>query len=683
MAFLVSPGVEVNEIDLTGIVPAVSTSIGGYAGHFDWGPVGDLVNLSDEGQMANYFGTPSVENIVSFLTASTFLRYGNTLLVSRAIGVDAVNATDGTDEHLFKNIENFEKDFLPANLNDHFYARYPGVYGNSLQVQVLSATSDTRHNITKIYIGGTEGDETVLLDIEGDAIADNSEIAIRQVRSSLDWVNEILNSAASFYIEATATPGQYLLLSSPSIPETSEGANDEVDSVPYNPAANFTVALTDEVLCPTVNNGFGYVPPQAANFESTFKRSPGTSAWAELRGVANDEIHVLVIDEDGSFSGTPGTILERWENLSVIPGATYSEGGSMYYRDVINNGSNYIIANSVAGEIVTGADNADLSGLTISAGTDLIGSIWIGSLTLGNNGTNDAGNVYDALELFADAETLDVNLLFAENDDADQITIANRLIRLAEGRKDCVVFISPDLKVASLSNDDAMLDDIISKFDRLASSNYVVFDSTPLYIYSKYQDKYYWVPGSGSMAGLCARTDDVRDPWWSPAGYDRGQLLGVAKIAYNPQQAHRDALYKARINPIVSFPGEGIMLYGDKTAQAKPSAFDRINVRRLFITLEKAIATAAKYQLFEFNDEFTRAQFVNMVAPYLRDIQGRRGITDFIVVCDGSNNTGEVIDSNRFIADIYIKPARAINFITLNFVATRTGVEFSEVIGKF
>ena len=216
----------------------------------------------------------------------------------------------------------------------------------------------------------------------------------------------------------------------------------------------------------------------------------------------------------------------------------------------------------------------------------------------------------------------------------------------------------------------------------ITSTSYAVLDSTAIYTYNKYADKYIWIPACGHVAGLCANTDDVAEPWFSPAGYNRGQLLGITKLAYNPKQAERDELYKARINPIVSFPGQGTILFGDKTAQAKPSAFDRINVRRLFIVLEKAIATAAKYQLFELNDQFTRAMFRNMTEPFLRDIKGRRGVTDFLVVCDETNNTGEVIDTNRFVADIYIKPARSINFITLNFIATRTGVEFSEIVGK-
>ena len=283
--------------------------------------------------------------------------------------------------------------------------------------------------------------------------------------------------------------------------------------------------------------------------------------------------------------------------------------------------------------------------------------------------------------MFDDAETIDVNLLIGpETAAADDVTMANYMIAIAEGRKDCVAFVSP--AVAETVNNATAATDVKAWADALTSSSYAVIDSTALYVYDKYNDVYRWIVASGAVAGLCANTDNVADAWFSPAGFTRGQILGVTKIAFNPKKAARDDLYKARVNPIVSFPGEGIVLFGDKTAQSKPSAFDRINVRRLFITLEKAVATAAKFQLFEFNDEFTRAQFRNLVEPFLRDVKGRRGITDFAVICDATNNTGAVIDGNRFVADIYIKPARSINFITLNFIATRTGVEFSEIIGQ-
>ena len=281
--------------------------------------------------------------------------------------------------------------------------------------------------------------------------------------------------------------------------------------------------------------------------------------------------------------------------------------------------------------------------------------------------------------MLGDAETVDVNLLFGITEGSDT-GVPQALLATATDRKDCVAFVSPS--ITDTVGNTAPAEAVKTFADQLTSTSYGVIDSTALKVYDKYNDVYRWIPACGHIAGLCANTDNVADAWFSPAGFTRGQLLGVTKLAFNPSQADRDTLYKARVNPIAAFPGQGIVLYGDKTAQAKPSAFDRINVRRLFIVLEKAISTAAKYQLFEFNDEFTRAMFRNMVEPFLRDIKGRRGITDFAVVCDATNNTGQIIDSNQFVADIYIKPARSINFITLNFIATRTGVEFSEIVGQ-
>jgi len=448
---------------------------------------------------------------------------------------------------------------------------------------------------------------------------------------------------------------------------------------------------------------------------NVFNNDPGTSTWATDRGVRYDEVNIVVIDEDGDISGTPDTILETYEGVSIIKDAKKSDGTSNFVCDVINRNSNYvrIPENAFSGvfeiegdsdglgdssvavafgltlaEILAEADSdsehslsdsdreVDIRTTAITATDDLQFS-----LTGGVDGTSTTATdseIIDALQLFADPERIDINLLFSQTavDEDSQNNIADEIQLICETRKDCIGFVSPNTGVsAGATNIKSFFDDNVS------SSSYLVLDSSPLLVYNRYADENVYIPACGHMAGLCARTDDTNDPWFSPAGFNRGQLLGVTKVKFNPKQADRDLLYKARINPIVSFPGEGIVLFGDKTAQTKPSAFDRINVRRLFIVLEKAISTAAKYQLFELNDEFTRAMFRNMVEPFLRDVKGRRGITDFLVICDETNNTGEVIDGNRFVADIYIKPARSINFITLNFIATRTGVEFSEIAG--
>ena len=301
-----------------------------------------------------------------------------------------------------------------------------------------------------------------------------------------------------------------------------------------------------------------------------------------------------------------------------------------------------------------------------------------------SGGTDDntptTGEIAAGFDLLEDAETVDVNLLFAAPDVDGQEAIAEDLISIANARKDCMAFISPPID--DTVNTSTAAANVKAFADGLTSTSYASCDSSAVYVYDKYNDVYRYIGASGHMAGLCANTDTVADSWFSPAGVNRGQLLGITKLAFNPKKADRDTLYKARVNPLVSLPGQGTLLFGDKTLLSRPSAFDRINVRRLFIALEKAISTAAKAQLFEFNDEFTRAQFRNLVEPFLRDVKGRRGLSDFQVICDTTNNTSSVIDGNKFVADIFIKPSRSINFITLNFVATRSGVEFSEIAGS-
>jgi phage tail sheath protein FI len=389
-----------------------------------------------------------------------------------------------------------------------------------------------------------------------------------------------------------------------------------------------------------------------------------------------DELHVAVIDEDGLISGTAGTVLESFAFMSQGSDAKKSDGTSNYYVDVINNNSEYIrwmdhpSALSNAGAVLSGA--ASIAGSNSAIDNSLSGGV--------DGNTPTAGNIASGFDLLEDAETVDVNLLFAFPDANGATTIASDLISIAAARKDCMAFVSPPIEDTVGTSTPAA--DVKAFADALNSSSYASCDSTALYVYDKYNDTYRYIGAAGHIAGLCAGTDKTNDAWFSPAGVTRGQLFGVTKLAFNPKQADRDTLYKARVNPVVSLPGQGTLLFGDKTLLSKPSAFDRINVRRLFNTLEKAIATAAKAQLFEFNDEFTRAQFKNAVEPFLREVKGRRGLTDFLVVCDTTNNTGNVIDTNKFIADIYIKPARSINFITLNFVATRTGVDFSEIAGS-
>ena len=385
-------------------------------------------------------------------------------------------------------------------------------------------------------------------------------------------------------------------------------------------------------------------------------------------------MHVIVVDEDGAWTGEQGAVLEKFAFVSKAADAKRSDGSSMYYKDVINNTSKYI----------WWADHTTIRLTGTAWGTNAQGSTFANlqhavQISLHGGVSADAptaGNIQSALATFANDEAYDISLL--PLGEADTATVNFAIGSVADVRKDCVVFASPEMSdvVDNIGSEAA---DVTAFRDTLTSSSYAVLDSGWKYQYDRYNDKYRWVPLNGDTAGLAVRTDFVADPWFSPAGFNRGQVKNVVKLAYSPSKTDRDTLYKKGVNPVVSFPGQGTVLFGDKTLLAKPSAFDRINVRRLFIVLEKAIATAAKFQLFEFNDAFTRAQFSNLVEPFLRDVQGRRGITDFKVVCDETNNTGQVIDRNEFVADIFVKPARAINFIQLNFIATRTGISFEEV----
>jgi hypothetical protein len=408
-------------------------------------------------------------------------------------------------------------------------------------------------------------------------------------------------------------------------------------------------------------------------YADQFGVAPGTSSYVTDKGGSGDEMHIIVIDEDGKFSGTANTVLEKYAFVSKASDAISDTGESNFYKTVLNEQSQYVwwMAHQ------PGSSNwgTAVSGTTYTS----LNNAWYSSLSAGANGTIGNSEIVTAYGFFANPDVVDISLLISGPGNA---TVATSLISLVDTRKDCLVFLSPT-KASVVNNANNEATSILAYRASLSSSSYAVLDSGYKYQFDKYNNVYRYVPLNGDVAGTCARTDLDRDPWFSPGGLNRGAIKNVIKLAYNPSKAERDNLYVQGINPVVSFQGEGTVLFGDKTMLAKPSAFDRINVRRLFIVLEKSIARAARSTLFEFNDQFTRAQFVNLVEPFLRDVQGRRGITDFRVVCDTTNNTPEVIDSNRFVGDIYIKPARSINFIQLNFVAVRTGVSFDEIVGRF
>ena len=603
MPFQVSPGVNVSEVDLTTVIPAVSTSIGAFAGQFNWGPVEVPTLVTSEVDLVDQFGKPNNNNYVDFYTAANFLSYSNALRVVRVYDNDTGGTRNAqetgatgtaTDPGLIiKNDKHFDSGLTTSNT---FYAKYPGQLGNQLTVELCDH----------------------------------------------------------------------------------KGSNDSVmvDGAP-------------------LNSGFANWWPN-----TYFSDAPGTSPYAAARGSANDELHIAIIDSPlGHFSGSANAVLEIYPFLSKASDAKTDSGDANFFKTVINNKSKYIRVGD-ADAATGGANYGGAAADSLTFGNTATG-VFSRRLSGGVDGTQAAGawaagDYQRGYDLFTDTDQEDISLILAGEggscSDSDRDTNISYVIDMSTTRKDTVAFYSPlssDVVDAATASD--ALNNIVGTsptsgfrtYRTNKNTSYAFMDSGWKYQYDKYNDVYRWVPLNGDIAGLAARTDNQRDAWWSFAGYNRGQIKNVVRLAYNPSKAHRDSLYKKQVNPVVTFPGQGTLLFGDKTSQTRPSAFDRVNVRRLFIVLEKAISTASKFSLFEFNDDFTRAQFRNMVEPFLRDIKGRRGINDFKVVCDESNNPGSVIDRNEFVGDIYIKPARSINFIQLNFVAVATGVDFSEIVGKF
>lgn len=441
-------------------------------------------------------------------------------------------------------------------------------------------------------------------------------------------------------------------------------------------------------ICPPSLNDSAF---NGWTYKSSFDQAPETSTWAFDRDAVRDEVHVAVVDVNGQFSGTKGTVLEAYPYLSVATDArNVDDGSTIYIKDVLNERSQYVHMVDFDSNFTT-YGNAGTATTSGTAKTFLGFATQVSATTnyafdSGTDaGTLTAGDYLNAFDLFEDKDIVEVDFLIAPGmgSRADQTTVTNDLIATAKDRKDCVVVTSPARSdIINLTNETTITTNITTTSDTFTRSSYSIVAGNYLKVYDKYNDQYIEIPASSSLAGLMAETDRVAAPWFSPAGTRRGLLLGVTSLNYNPAKARRDTLYKAGVNPIANIPGNGILLYGDKTALSRPSAFDRINVRRLFLTLERAIERAAKNVLFEFNDEFTRAEFVNIIEPVLRDVKGRRGITDFRIVADETVNTPNVVDRNEFIANIFIKPARSINYITLNFVAVRTGVSFEEVTGQ-
>ena len=670
MGFQVSPGVEVKEVDLTNIVPAVSTTIGAVCGPFEKGPVSEITSISSEKQLVEVFGKPNASNFEYFFTAANFLQYSNSLRVVRTESA-LKNASSGGSGVLIRNTLHYQESFADGQgTHGTWSARTAGIHANGIKIDICDKNNFSEMSNKQV----------------NDASASAAEATITM--DAFDAADFAVGEVIEFYSDAGGTV----------FATGHEAQKYEITAVDTS-AETITIRQLDDPA------GSGLIADLADDsyvkrywrFSDLFDTAPGTSEFASARGVGDDEIHIVVYDSSGRQTGFDNdvagerlnSVLETFAFVSKHPEATTPQGNSNYYPDVIYRDSKFIYW----GDHPTAAIDASGDwGQPLSSDLSVQGSKFFNKLSTGvenvdrstlANGTDDYavtdGEQLTSYARFDDGEAVDVNLIMAAKATS---TLATNLVTIVEKRKDALVFISPErADVVGVADSNTQTTNVKNFFDLLPSTSFAVFDSGYKYQYDRFNDVYRYVPLNGDIAGVTAFTESVADAFFSPAGFTRGQIRGAVKLAYEPNKDQRDTLYKARINPVNSFPGQGTVLFGDKTALAKPSSFDRINVRRLFIILEKAIATAAKFQLFEFNDEFTRAQFKNLVEPFLREIQGRRGITDFKVVADESNNTGEVIDRNEFVADIFVKPTRSINFITLNFVAVRTGVAFTEIGG--
>jgi hypothetical protein len=722
MAFQLSPGVLVTEEDRTNIVPSVATSAGAIAGAFKWGPVDQVTVVESENNLVSKFGSPNDATAGYFFTAANFLSYGNNLNLVRVVdksvaknavslssgGVVSVNTSSSPEVYPRGSILNASFSgpvnagqvalgnvvlaptgkISPITLTrqGQGYVNVPAISieGDGTGATATATISDgriTSINLANSGIGYTNF--TIFIDPTG---GDNPSVGAQASATVLCKVaNVVISTPGTGYITAPNvsisgnlynSTARTTFVGTTTIQKTGQLiTNDEV----YREAFSLGNSLFGEFAAKypgSLGNAIKISIADADTFagweySSVFGSAPGTSASVEARGGMNDEMHIVILDATSEISGVANTILEKYSYVSKAIDAKNTDGSTNYYVNVLNNQSSYVrwLKHPAEGtNWGTASVNTDYTSLTSDVTTTLSGG------ADGNMVTS--GNLIAGYSLFSNDELYDVSLI--PMGPVTDSSVINSVVSLAENRGDCMVFMSP--QYTDVVNTTDQETKIVNYRNTLnINSSYAVMDSGWKYQYDRYNDKYRYIPLNGDIAGLAARTDYIADPWFSPAGYNRGVIKNVVKLAYSPSKADRDILYKNGVNPVVTFPGQGTVLFGDKTLLSRPGSFDRINVRRLFIVLEKAIATAAKFQLFEFNDPFTRAQFKNLVEPFLRDVQGRRGVTDFRVVCDETNNTAAVVDRNEFVADIFIKPARSINYIQLNFVATRSGISFEEV----
>ena len=749
-----SPGVVIQERDLSTVTTPSAFNVGVIAAPFNRGPVEEIVNISTERQLVNIFGEPDEQNFEFWYTASQFLAYGGLLKTIRVSSSTLKNAvSDGQTAELIKNLQDYETVYESRGSTSWSYAaRTPGTLGDSIGVFVTDAGADQVAALPAPSSGNEHefvGDEALsatsgaagkvykyslkltVQDVVGGFVAGSTASIVIGGGSAQD-VNVLAWNAADKILEIGLTAGGVTGIITDGTDTISQTVNSVVStctitttkrellvglnkgSIKFAAADSIADTNSTAVAITSVREEYAereYLP--GVKWINVAPR-PATSLFAAGVGGHNDEVHVVVLDIDGKITGTPGAVLERYVGLSKASDAKTSVGEVNYYKEIIKQKSNYIYwgshetaaflgttGNAAAGNWGQSAANRNFNLLRSATGTQnypaadtTVGSAnnatfyyrFAGGVDYTSSGgsislaTSDIAAAYD---LVSDPESQTIDFILsgpagATNEEA--LAKATTLMNLIAERRDCMAFFSPKRSdVIGLSNTATITDNIVAYFDLLPSSSYAVFDSGYKYIYDKYNDVYRYVPCNGDIAGLCVQTTEVAEPWYSPAGFSRGVLRNAIKLAYTPNKTQRDALYANRINPVVSFPGQGVVLFGDKTAQGFASAFDRINVRRLFLTIERVIAGAAKTQLFEQNDDAQRSLFLNIVEPYMREVQGRRGVTDFLVKCDTDNNPPEAVDRGEFYAEIFVKPTRTINYITLTFTATRTGVAFSEV----
>ena len=727
---LASPGIVVREVDLTvGRVDPTSGGIGAIVAPFAQGPVDLPTVIGSEKDLLDVFGKPygTDKHYEHWLVASSYLAYGGALSVVRADDDGLTNGRVGIATSIkIKSLEHYEELGYDENpiADVVVAARNPGSWGNGLRVGIIDAKADQILGINtsnfEVGYGITQAvpPNTIIAGSGTTSVLDGYFKGLVTEVGSGEIGVKILNhiSAGGTNTQIEYQPGGKYKFSN----TTGVGTTGD----PYVSPLGVTTSTGGSIGTTTniVTSSKDWFDQQSLTLTSSttvkwnqLADRPGTSEYAAARGSRFDEVHVVVIDGDGGITGNSGTILEKHLSLSKAKDAEYSLGSPSYWRKFTANSSQYIFAGSApAGIVTTGFKSGgfDLEsdvdwdqkaeGITFAAsgnynsgfstGTDYGGKVAITSTGALNSGLDGLVTGYG---LFENTEKYNVDFILmgsAGYGKEEAQALANKCIAVAETRKDAVAFISPyrgaaitdtsDDRAVNINSDETTTDNVISFYAPITSTTYGIFDSGYKYMFDRFANTFRYVPLNGDIAGLCARNDANNFPWFSPAGINRGGILNAVKLAYTPSKAQRDRLYSNRVNPVIFSPGAGIVLFGDKTGFGKSSAFDRINVRRLFIYLEDAISAAAKDQLFEFNDEITRTNFVNIVEPFLRDVQAKRGIFDFVVICDETNNTAAIIDNNEFVADIFIKPARSINFIGLTFVATRTGVSFDEVIGN-